>query len=290
MQIAVALALTIVSACAQNLGYLLQHDVAAGLPPLSLRRPLASLSSLLAQRRWLLGFGVQVGGFVLYVVALALAPLSLVQATAAGGIGILAIMVTRISHVPLTRLERIGAAVSVAGLALLGLSLLRAHGEGSGATYAWVAVWLLASAVGAGLCVTLLAAAVGRGPAWGIASGILFAAGDIATKMAVSGGLANIPFLLCLIVFYGTGTAVLQAAFQRGGALTTAGLSTLMTNALPIAAGMVLFHEPLPSGWVGVARVAAFAAVVAGAVLLAAHGKQTESPAGEPLAFEPAPG
>src|SRR4029077_3778705 len=96
------------------------------------------------------------------------------------------------------------------------------------------------------------------------ASGILFAAGDVATKMAVSGGLANVAFLLCLIAFYGAGTAVLQAAFQRGGALTTAGLSPLMTNALPIAAGMVLFHEPLPSGWIGVIRGAAFAAVVAG--------------------------
>jgi drug/metabolite transporter (DMT)-like permease len=122
----------------------------------------------------------------------------------------------------------------------------------------------------------LLARAIGRAPAWGIASGILFAAGDIATKMAVSGGLENVAFLVCLIVFYGAGTAVLQAAFQRGGALTTAGLSTLLANALPIAAGMVLFHEPLPSGWIGAVRVAAFAAVVAGAVLLAARGKEAE--------------
>ena len=94
--------------------------------------------------------------------------------------------------------------------------------------------------------------------------------------MAVSGGLENAAFLVCLIVFYGSGSAVLQAAFQHGGALTTAGLSTLMTNALPIAAGMVLFHEPLPSGLIGAVRVAAFAAVVAGAVLLAARGKETE--------------
>jgi hypothetical protein len=123
----------------------------------------------------------------------------------------------------------------------------------------------------------LLARAIGRGPAWGIAAGILFAAGDVATKMAVSGGLANVAFLVCLIVLYGAGTAVLQAAFQRGSALTTAGLSTLLTNALPIAAGMVLFHEPLPSGWIGAARVAAFAAVVAGAVLLAARSALPES-------------
>lgn len=273
MQIALALVLTIVSACALDLGYLFQHEVAAAVPALSLRRPAASVRSLLTERRWLLGAGLQGGGFVLYVLALALAPLSLVQATAAGGIGILAIMVSRISHVSLTRRERLGAGISVLGLLLLGLSLLSSRGEGTGATYTWVAVWLGMSAAGATLCVTLLARAIGQGPAWGIASGILFAAGDIATKMAVSGGLANVAFLVCLIVFYGAGTAVLQAAFQRGSALTTAGLSTLMTDSLPIAAGMALFHEPLPSGWIGAVRIAAFAAVIAGAVLLSTRGK-----------------
>lgn len=281
--------LTILSACALNLGYLLQHNVAARLPPLSLRQPIASVRSLLAEPRWLIGSGIQVGGFALYVVALALAPLSLVQATAAGGIGILAIMVSRITHVALTKPERIGTVISVLGLALLGVSLLSTHGEGTGATPVWVAIWLGASTAGAILCIGLLARPIGRAPAWGIASGILFAAGDVSTKMAVSGGLANVAFLLCLIAFYGAGTAVLQAAFQRGGALTTAGLSTLMTNALPIAAGMVLFHEPLPSGWIGAIRVAAFAAVVVGAVLLSTHSKGTEprQPETELTHFEP---
>lgn len=276
MQIAVALALTVVSTCALNLGYLLQHDVASSLPPLSVRRPIVSVRSLLAERRWVIGAGAQAGGFVLYVVALALAPLSLVQAVAAGGIGILAVMVSQITHVPLTRLEQVGASVSVAGLALLGLSLFSTHGQGSGATYAWIGLWLAASTAGAAVCTTLVARAIGRGPAWGIAAGILFAAGDVATKTAVAGPLANVAFLACMIVLYGAGTAVLQAAFQRGSALTTAGLSTLFTNALPIAAGMALFHEPLPSGWIGAARVVAFAAVLAGAVLLAARSRGTE--------------
>jgi hypothetical protein len=289
VQIAVALVMTLVSACALNLGYLLEHQVASKLPPLSLRRPVASVRSLLGQRRWLLGFGIESTGFALYVGALALAPLSLVQATAAGGIGILAVMVSRITHVPLTRLERLGAAISVAGLAMLGLSLFADHAEGSGAGYLWVGVWLAASAVAAALCVTLLTRVIGGGPAWGIAAGILFAAGDVSTKMAVAGGAANIAFLVCLIVFYGSGTAVLQAGFQHGGALTTAGLATLLTNALPIAAGMVLFHEPLPSGWMGALRIAAFAAVIAGAVLLAARGNEAvpavrpEAPGLEPV-------
>lgn len=271
MLIALALAITVVSACLLNLGYLLQHSVASTLPRLSLRRPLVGLRSLLGKRLWLLGIGAETVGWVLYVAALALAPLSLVQATAAGGIGILAIMVSRLTHVSLGLREKVGVTISVAGLALLGISLLGAHGEGRGAGYVWIAIWLGASAAAALVFVTLLHRKIGGGPAWGIAAGILFAAGDISTKMAVAGGVANVAFLLCLIVFYSAGTAILQAGFQRGGALTTAGLATLLTNALPIVAGMTVFHEPLPAGWVGAVRVLSFAAVIVGAVLLASR-------------------
>ncbi len=290
MQIALALAITVVSACFLNVGYLLEHSVASKVPALSLRRPIASLRSLLGNRRWLSGFGAEAGGWILYVVALALAPLSLVQATAAGGIGILAVMVSRFTHVPLTARERVGAGVSVVGLALLGISLLGDHGEGSPGGYLWVGIWLIASAAAAGICVSLLAQVIGGGPAFGIAAGILFAAGDVSTKMAVTGGRENIAFLVCLIAFYGVGTVLLQAGFQRGSALTTAGLATLLTNALPIAAGMTVFGEPLPGGWIGAVRIAAFAAVVAGAVLLASHARPSKQHAAiEPGELAPTP-
>jgi hypothetical protein len=282
VQIALALAITVVSACCLDLGYLLQHGVAAKVPALSLRRPIASVESLLGNSRWLAGIAVEAAGWLLYVGALALAPLSLVQATAAGGIGILAIMVSRFTRVPLTARERIGAAVSVMGLALLGVSLLGDHGSGSAAGYLWIGAWLLASLAGAVVCMGLLGRVIGGGPAWGIAAGILFAAGDVSTKMAVAGGLQSVVFLVCLVAFYGAGTAVLQSGFQRGSALTSVGLATLMTNALPIAAGMTVFREPLPAGWVGAARVIAFAAVLAGAVLLASRTKAAERrPVGE---------
>jgi hypothetical protein len=46
----------------------------------------------------------------------------------------------------------------------------------------------------------------------------------------------------------------------------------LLTNALPILAGMLVFHEGLPTGALGAVRVLAFAGVVAGAALLCAPG------------------
>ena len=46
--------------------------------------------------------------------------------------------------------------------------------------------------------------------------------------------------------------------------------SDLCTNALPITAGTVVLHEPVPSGALGAVRVLAYVAVTAGAILLGA--------------------
>lgn len=67
----------------------------------------------------------------------------------------------------------------------------------------------------------------------------------------MTGGLALGP---AMIASYGAGTLLLQMGFQRAGALVTAGLATLLTNAIPILAGMTIFHEPLPSGLSGALR------------------------------------
>ena len=47
------------------------------------------------------------------------------------------------------------------------------------------------------------------------------------------------------------------------------GLATLLTNAVPIAAGTLVLGEPVPGGALGAVRVLAFVAVTVGAVLLA---------------------
>lgn len=270
MEIAIALIVTLISACALNVGYLIEHSVASRLPPLSPLHPVRSARLLLRQRRWLLGFGVEASGWLLYVLALALAPLALVQATAAGGVGILAVMVSRYRKVPLTRLERFGVALSVLGLVLLGVSLAGAHGEGSNGAYLAVGLWLGASLGGGVAATRLLPPLVGDGPAYGIATGVLFAAGDVSTKAAVGGG-GRLGFVAALIGCYAFGTMLLQSGFQHGNPLTTAGIATLFTNALPIVAGETIFAEPRPAGALGILRVLSFGLVVAGAVALSRH-------------------
>ena len=235
---------------------------------LSLRRPLASLHALFTNLRWLAGFGAGLAGWALYVAALRIAPLSLVQAVSAGGVGLLALLVSRVAHVRLGAREWAGVALSVLGLVLLGLSLLGRASVDHHASWASVAAWIGGSAVLAALFAgpgrRILAAGAGSG----VAAGVLYAAGDIATKAAVAGGTALL-FALAVLACHGGAFVALQLGFQRGGAIATAGVATLFTNVLPIAAGMLLYSERLPVGAAGVARVAAFAAVVVGAAVLA---------------------
>jgi hypothetical protein len=148
---------------------------------------------------------------------------------------------------------------AAAGLILIAVSLpggaVSAKAPQVGAFAAW-------------LCVSGALAAVtffGRG---GVASGTLYAAGDVATKAATFGGawLVLVPVVLAA---HGLAFVALQLGFQRGGALQTAGTASLLTNALPIAAGLALFHEHLPGGALGVLRVVGFALVVVAAAVLA---------------------
>jgi hypothetical protein len=269
-QTGVALVLALASTALTNIAYLREHDAAAALPALSLRRPLHSVQVLLSDRSWLLGFALESVGFALYVAALALAPLSLVQSVTAGGIGVLAFVSARMSHRRLGRGELAG--VWMLGLLALAVSLAGGSGEGTGGTTAEILLWLGATSAAA-----VVALAFGRrfgwtGVTYGIAGGMFFSIGDISVKIATQGGVRT-AFAVGVVIGYSLGTFFLQLGYQKSRALTVAGIATLLTNALPIAAGSVVLGEPVPSGALGALRILAFASVTAGAILLARPGR-----------------
>jgi hypothetical protein len=276
VNLAAGLLLALVAAGALNIGFFVQHGATNTMVSLSLRRPLRSARLLVTNRQWMIGYATGWIGWGLYIAALALAPLSLVQAVAAGGVGVLAIVVHRFGT-PLLARERWGAAIAVGGLVLLGLSLTAHVGPAAPAHTATLLIVIGLGCVVAGVLAVVALAAIRPAAALGASAGILFGVGDMATKGAVDGnGLIFVPILAaCTAV----GFVVLQLAFQRGRVLETAGLSTLVNNLIPIAGGLIVFHEALPTGWAGAARVISFAAVVCGAVLLAHPPPATMEPA-----------
>lgn len=264
-----------------NLAYLREQRAVSGMPELSLRHPARSARHLVASRAWLLGFGMESVGFGLYVLALALAPLALVQSVGAGGVGILAVAGARLAHRRLRRSEILGSLVAVGGLALLAVSLSGGSARDARGSVAAIVLWLGATAGAAVLVLTSGRLVFKRGVADGIAGGLFFSVGDICTKL-VTGGGPRIVFAIPLVAGYLLGTSLLQVGYQSGTALTVAGLGTLLTNAVPIAAGTVVLDERLPGGALGIVRVLAFCAVTAGAILLARPQRPGETPPGAP--------
>jgi hypothetical protein len=279
---AVALVLALVSTTLTNIAYLREHEAAAALPVLSMRRPLQSARLLLENRSWLLGFAMETGGFLLYAAALALASLALVQSVAAGGIGVLAYVSARVARRRLSRRELNGVIVSVVGLVALAVSLVGGSGKGGSGSTAAILVWLGATAGVAVVLQLLGRKLIGVAVADGLAGGLFFSIGDVSTKVVTQGGF-RIGFVASVILGYTLGTGLLQVGYQAGGALTVAGLATLLTNAVPIAAGTIVLDEPVPSGAFGALRVLAFVAVTVGAVLLA-RPETASSRRGEPAA------
>lgn len=278
MRFAGGLALSFVSAIAINWAYSRQHTAVADMPALSLRRPVHVVATLLRNGAWLLSFGAESVGWLFYLAALRLAPLSLVQGVGASGIAALAMFSANGRPGRLPRREQAAVLAGMLGLLLLALSLVNTKQADVKPQPASVAIWLGATVAGA-LLLTGAKVRIARAPALGLAAGLLFAGGDICSKLVVFGGVW-FAALAPLLIVYALGTGLLQQGFQAGNALTTAGLATLATNAVPIASGFVLFDEKLPNAASGVLQVAAFATLVASAILLARRGPaiSSESP------------
>ena len=267
MQLSLGLALALISAITVNWAYSREHDAAAAMPPFSPQHPRRFVSLLLGDRRWLSGFATETAGWLVYVAALRIAPLSLVQAVCASGIAMLAFASAHGHPGRLARHEQIAVLIAITGLVLLALSLVDTHQADHPPGWTPVLLWLGGSAAAA-LVLARFGAGLARGASLGLAAGLLFAGGDISAKLVVYGGIWLVA-VGSLIVCYALGTSVLQGAFQHGDALTGAGLATLATNAVPIAAGFAIFGEQLPGGARSALQLVAFASLVASAVLLA---------------------
>jgi hypothetical protein len=248
--------------------------------------PLRVVDFLIHDRRWLKAFGAETAGWLMYVAALRLAPLALVQGVTASGVAVLAFATARGHPSRLARREQIAVVLALAGLVLLGISLAGREPHNTHPPVIGIAIWLAACG---GLAVLLIVEPTkfGRAATLGLAAGLLFADGDVSAKLIGYGGwwlLALVP----LIIAYGTGTSVLQTAYQRGDALTAAGMATMVTNAVPIVASFVLFGERLPSGAFAALQVVAFGCLVVSAVALG-HQQVPPETSGKPAQAEAAP-
>src|ERR671933_1872165 len=96
MTLELGILLALACAFATNLGFLYKYRGACAAPSVDVRHPLRSARALFRSRWFAIGMLVAVGAWVLHVGAMALAPLSLVQAVISGGLVFLTLLARRL--------------------------------------------------------------------------------------------------------------------------------------------------------------------------------------------------
>jgi glycosyltransferase involved in cell wall biosynthesis/drug/metabolite transporter (DMT)-like permease len=269
----VGLGLAVLASVALNASFLLQHAGSRAAPPIDPRRPARTLLGLLGSSWWLAGLATGMGGWALHVAALARAPLSLVQAFAAGGLALTVPVAGLAFGERLRPAERLALALMVGALALLAAGA--ADPPARRVPSAAMAGFLALAAVAA---TTLAAGARGprRAVGLGAAGGVLYGAGDAATKaltIAARQGLVHAalsPWLAAVALATAGAFLCFQRGLQIGPAVPVIALMTAATNLVAILAGLVVFGDPLgPGAGVGASHLLAFGLVMGAGALLA---------------------
>ena len=116
------LGLALGSALGTNVAFLFKQRGALLAPAVRARHPLPSAAGLFRSRWFSLGLAVAVAAWGLHVGALALAPLSVVQAVLSGGLVFLAVLAERYFGFHLGRRQWAGVIVTAFGLAVIALT------------------------------------------------------------------------------------------------------------------------------------------------------------------------
>jgi hypothetical protein len=262
-----------------NVAMLCKHRGASRAPDVRFSQPLRSGAELFRSKWWTIGFAIAAGAWLLHVAALALAPLSLVQAVIAGGLVLLVVPAKRWFGITLGPRELTGLGLSAAGLAFLAVSATEAPAAGSEYSQSAM-ISFEAGAIGIGLALLLSHRheAVGRhgGLLLALAGGLLIGVCDVAIKALAD----TVPAAPLSIISPWTAVAAIAGfaafyafarALQLGGAIDVIVVSSVAVNLAAITGGVLVFGDPVGSNALAVvARVSAFAAVIVAACLLPA--------------------
>ena len=281
------LALALASAVATSVGFLLKHRGAVLAPPVEVRHPLDSAAGLFRSKWFALGWGIAVGAWGLHVGALALAPLSIVQAVLSGGLVFLAVFAERFFGFRLGRRQWAGVIVTAVGLGVIGLT--SDSGDGEPRHYAVAA--LIAIECGVLVVGVAIAAAsthrrvpsAAQGLILGGVAGALFGVSDIAIKFLVddtaSGVLELIsPWTAAALIASVAAFYASARGLQIGPGVEVIALTSVAANLVAIVGGILVFRDPVGTGTLEIAgRITAFSLVIAGAALIPGPVRATES-------------
>jgi len=267
--------LSLLCALATNVGFLLKHRGACAAPDVSLRHPIASAVGLFRSKWFTIGMLVALVAWTFHVVALALAPLSVVQAIIAGGLVFLTVLAERWFGFSVGTRQWAGVGLTALGLVLLAITLPQ-HG-GAHASYSLAGMIAFESALLVLGTFLVLSKKLGshehHGVMLGTAAGILFGVSDVAIKAltgAVGDGVTGLlsPWLLTCILASVIAFYASARGLQKGEAVPVITLTSAAANVTAISGGILVFGDPMPSDPVGmVLQSFAFVLVIVAAAL-----------------------
>ncbi|MGI8726891.1 MAG: hypothetical protein ACR2K6_04340 [Solirubrobacterales bacterium] len=278
------LALSLATALASVIGFLYKHRGAVASPEIEWRRPIRTSLALFKQPAYVAGIVVATIGWGFHVGALALAPISLVQTTIAGGLVFLTVIAERMFGHSVSRREWIGVALAAIGLAVLAATFESGADEAlSDYTPSVLLTYLGVLTVGA-IAIAYFGQRTARvGVLLGASAGVLWAVSDTAIKAQSSvlgEGIVSLliaPLPLVILVFSIAGLVVSSKSLQLGEAVPVIAITSVAANSLTIAAGPIVFSEPLPDGALATAlRIGAFGLVIVAAALTPAPVRAAE--------------
>jgi drug/metabolite transporter (DMT)-like permease len=276
LTIQLGILLSLLCALATNVGFLLKHRGANAAPDVSLKHPLASAVGLFRSKWFALGMLVALIAWSLHVAALALAPLSLVQAVISGGLVFLTVLAERFFGFTVGTRQWVGVGLTALGLVLLAATL--PHGGGAHSNYSLAAMIAFESALLAFGTFLVLSPKLGshehHGVMLGVAAGILFGVSDVAIK-ALTGPVGNLgaaglisPWLVTCVLASVIAFFASARGLQKGDAVPVITLTSAAANVTAISGGILVFGDPMPSDPVGIVLQSfAFVLVIVAAAL-----------------------
>lgn len=277
MTLNLGILLALACAVASQLGFLYKHRGANAAPRVDIRHPLRTVRTLFASRWFAIGMGVATMAWTFHVIALAFAPLSVVQAVLSTGVVILAVLAERLFGFEVGPRQWLGVAMTAAGLMLLVVTL-PAH-SGTHSTYSLAGMIAFESgmvAIGALLITGRHFGAPDHhhGVMLGGAAGILFGVSDVAIK-ALTGivgdgavALVTSPWMLVTVLASVVAFYASARGLQDGEAVPVIAATSTAANVSVILGGIVVFDDPLPGDTIGIViQALAFAMVIVAALV-----------------------
>lgn len=269
----ITLGILLALACAfvANLAFFLKHRGVCEAPAVDVRHPWKTTKALWSSKWFALGMLVAACAWIIHVVALAVAPITVVQMALAAGVVMIGVIADRIFGFEVGVRQWWGLGLTTIGLIVVALTFPgggeSAHNTFNGPTMAVFEGVLIAIGGLFILGPRIGAPAQHHGVMLGAAAGVMFGVSAVSIK-ALTGIAADglVPVLTSpwLAVTLAASVAAFFSSargLQDGEPVAVIAITGVATNITTIASGVIVFGDPMPGTTLGIV-------VHAGALLL----------------------